>query len=123
MKQWMLLLLMVMVLCVGIAAAEVESLPEGRNVGGWTMVEDSTITEELKALVDKATEGMDTVYTPVALLNTQLVSGMNYCFLCRTGKPDSIPAWSLVYIHADLSGNAEIMNVYELYIDKHASSM
>ena len=30
------------------------------------------------------------------------------------------PAWALVYIYADLEGNAEILNVYELYIDQHA---
>jgi hypothetical protein len=34
--------------------------------------------------------------------------------------PDAKPAWALVYIYADLEGNAEIKNIYEIYIDRHS---
>ena len=61
-------------------------------------------------------------YRPESVLATQLVAGTNYCILCQVTPvvPDPVPTWALVYIYADLEGNAEIMNVYELYIDKHA---
>ena len=35
--------------------------------------------------------------------------------------PNATPTWALVYIYADLDGNAEITNVYELYIDRHST--
>ena len=62
-------------------------------------------------------------YTPVALMATQVVAGMNYCILCQITPvaPDAEPTWALVYIYADLQGNAEIMNVYELYIAQHST--
>ena len=91
--------------------------------GGWFPAEDPTITDELKALVDKATGNLvGASYTPVALLSTQVVAGMNYCILCKITPivPDAIPTWNLVYIYADLEGNAEITNVWEIYVDKHA---
>ena len=51
------------------------------------------------------------------------VAGTNYCILCQITPvvPDATPAWALVYIYADLDGNAEITNVYELYIDRHST--
>ena len=48
---------------------------------------------------------------------------MNYCILCQITPvvPDAVPTWALVYIYADLQGNAEITNVYDLYIDRHST--
>ena len=71
----------------------------------------------------KATENLDGAeYTPVALLATQVVAGVNYCILCQITPvvPDAESHWSLVYIYADLQGNAEIMNVYDLFIPQHS---
>ena len=75
------------------------------------------------AAFDKAAKGLSGAsYTPVAVLSSQVVAGMNYCILCQVTPvtPDAAPAWALVYIYADLEGNAEILNVYELYIERHA---
>ena len=53
---------------------------------------------------------------------TQVVAGMNYCILHQVTPNDSSQQkWSLVYIYADLQGNAEVTNVYDLYIAKHSS--
>lgn len=54
---------------------------------------------------------------------SQLVAGMNYCILCQVvpEDPDAEIKWELVYIYADLQGNAEITNEYELYIARHSS--
>ena len=105
------------------------------TVGGWEIApaQSAILTEEAQPepmMTDeaavaflKATEALDGAdYTPVALLATQVVAGTNYCILCQITPvvPDPVPTWALVYIYADLEGNAEILNVYELYIDRHA---
>ena len=97
-----------------------------RMVGDWNIVphEAEELPENAQAAFDKATEDLDGAeYTPVALMATQVVAGMNYCILCQITPvvPDAEPTWALVYIYADLQGNAEIMNVYELYIAQHST--
>ena len=97
-----------------------------RMVGGWNIVphEAEELPENAQAAFDKATEDLDGAeYTPVALMATQVVAGMNYCILCQITPvvPDAEPTWALVYIYADLQGDAEIMNVYELYIAQHST--
>ena len=97
----------------------------GHMDGGWEMIphEAEELPEDAQKAFDKAVEGLvGAKYTPVTLLATQLVAGTNYCILCQVSPvvPDPEPKWALVYIYADLQGNAEIMNVYELYIDRHS---
>lgn len=120
MKKWLKVMLLALVLALGIVPACAE-----RMAGGWQNVpcEAATLPEDAQAAFDKALEGLDgAVYTPVALLSTQVVAGTNYCILCQITPvvPNPAPTWALVYIYADLQGNAEIMNVYDLYIDRHA---
>ena len=79
---------------------------------------------DAQAAFDKAVEGLvGAEYVPVALLSTQVVAGTNYCILCQITPvaPNATPTWALVYIYADLDGNAEITNVYELYVDRHST--
>ena len=99
--------------------------PEERMTGGWENVphEAGELPEEAQAAFEQAAAGLtDAVYTPVALLSKQAVSGTNYCILCQrsAGEEKEASEWALVYIHAGPEGGAEIMNVYELYIEKHA---
>ena len=113
------LLLLSLALCAASALAE-------PVLGGWVDVphEAAELPADAQAAFDKATEGLDGArYVPVALLSTQVVAGMNYCMLCQITPvaPDAAPAWALVYICADLEGNARIANVYELYIDLHSA--
>ena len=120
MKKWLKVMLLALALALGIAPACAE-----RMEGGWQNVpcEAATLPEDAQAAFDKALEGLDgAVYTPVALLSTQVVAGTNYCILCQITPvvPNPAPTWALVYIYADLQGNAEIMNIYDLYIDRHA---
>jgi len=94
--------------------------------GGWENVphEFVELPEDAQAAFDKALDGLvGAEYTPVALMSTQVVAGMNYCILCQIVPvvPDAAPTWALVYIYADLEGNAEITNVYDLYIDRHST--
>ena len=115
-----IVLLVILGLLPGLAFAHAETM-----AGGWSPVmhEAGTLPEDAQAAFDKALEKPDgATYTPVALLSTQVVAGTNYCILCQItrAEPETVPTWALVYIYADLQGNAEIMNVYELYIGQHA---
>ena len=118
------------VLCIAtltliLALCAVSALSEPLD-GGWQNVphEAAELPEDAQAAFDKALDGLvGAQYTPVALLSTQVVAGMNYCILCQITPvvPDAAPTWALVYIYADLQGNAEITNVYDLYIDRHST--
>ena len=69
--------------------------------GGWTVTESSHVTEEDREIFNQAVQGIDDVsYDPVALLATQVVAGMNYCFLGRETSWESpeTPAYKLIYI-------------------------
>lgn len=112
-------LTLVLALCAAFALAEPME-------GGWNNVPcvAAELPEDAQAAFDKALDGLvGAKYTPAALLSTQVVAGMNYCILCQITPvvPDATPTWALVYIYADLQGNAEITNVYELYIDRHST--
>ncbi len=92
--------------------------------GGWEVVpaQAEALPEDAQAAFDKASAAQDAAdYTPVALLSTQLVAGTNYCIFCQVTpkEADAAPFWALVYIYADLQGNAEITNVYDLDIPRH----
>ena len=111
-------LLLALSLCAAGALAE-------PLLGGWQNVPCTAaeLPAEARAAFDSATEGIDgATYVPAALLSTQVVAGTNYCILCQItpAAPDATLTWALVYVYADLQGNAEITNVYELYIDRHS---
>ncbi len=84
-------------------------------VGGWSINQDETAIEnypEVLEAFEKATKDLTGYsYEPFALLATQLVSGTNYCILCRGHVviPDPAQEIVLVYLYEDLAGNAEII--------------
>ena len=106
-------------------AAEQESEPPETGVsGGWTVVpaQAAPLPEEAQTAFDKAIAAQsDAEYIPVALLSTQLVAGTNYCVFCQIAPrdADAAPYWALVYVYADLQGNTELTNVYDLDIPRH----
>ena len=107
-----------------ISAAEETPAPE-KLLGGWKITDHDAeeLPEDAQRAFDKAKDKLtDGEYTPVSLLATQLVAGTNYCILCQVTPSDaeSEQKWTLVYIYADLQGNAEIMNTYDLYIAQHS---
>ena len=129
MKKTVSLLMALTLILTLCASASAEMM-----VGGWEIAEarsailteeaqpEPMMTDEAAEAFRKAVETLDGAeFTPVALLATQVVAGTNYCILCQGKRvvPDAKPFWALVYIYADLQGNAEILNIYELYIDKH----
>ena len=110
MKKLMAMILTVLIL-VSAAAAE------GTLSGGWTPSADPAVTEELKALFEKGTETLTGVsYIPVAYLGSQVVAGKNHAFLCQTataypGFLEATPAYAMVYLYEDLSGNVSILSI------------
>ncbi|MBR6164793.1 MAG: hypothetical protein IKQ45_02560 [Clostridia bacterium] len=90
--------------------------------GGWTPSADPAVTEELQALFDKGTETLTGVsYIPVAYLGSQVVAGTNHAFLCQAvtaypGSLETAPAYAMVYLYEDLSGNVSILSIAEFDI-------
>ena len=111
--------------CSGGAKSAGEAPSSEKLLGGWeiTAHDAGELPDDAQKAFDKAKEKLtDGEYTPVSLLATQIVAGTNYCILCQVdpGNAASQQKWTLVYIYADLQGNAEIMNTYDLYIAEHS---
>lgn len=105
-------ILLTALMMTGIACAYAEPVD-----GGWSVAENNAITEETKAVFDKALEGLVGVnYEPIAYLGSQVVAGTNHCFLCKATvvSPDAEPSLVLIYIYEDLKGNAEIMSIVDI---------
>ena len=110
----MLSFVLAALLLLSVAAAVAEPM-----VGGWSVAENNAVTEEQKAVFDKAIEKlMGVSYEPVAYLGSQLVAGTNHCFLCKATViyPDAVPSYKLVYIDQDLQGDATVTQVADLDI-------
>ena len=75
--------------------------------GGWETTADLALTDELNSIF-VSTEGTEG-YEVYGLLASQVVSGMNYCYIASDGS-----SWYLVYIYADLQGNSEVTNISHL---------
>lgn len=78
------------------------------------------IPDDVKAAFDKAMEGLvGCTYEPIAILGSQVVSGMNYCLLCKTTvvTPDAPVSYTLVYIYEALDGTAEILSIQDVVFD------
>ena len=105
----------VIAMAAGAAGCQAESHTETEIVGGWTET-DTELTPEMEELFRKASEQLIGVnYTPVKLLEEQLVNGTNYTFLCEAEGvyPGAEKKTVTVTVHVDLDGNAEILNVEE----------
>ena len=93
-----------------------------KPAGGWTPAEAPAVTEELKDLFAQGTAVITGVsYVPVADLGSQVVAGTNHAFLCQAvtaypGSLDTPPAWAIVYLYRDLSGNVSILSIADFDI-------
>jgi len=94
---------------------------EGPNmlgqVGGWDGNIDNidlSKNAEAKAALEKATASLAGMnFEGIYLLGKQIVSGTNYCILCKgtATVPDAIPGYYLVYVYEDLNSNAEVLKI------------
>ena len=114
MKKLMVVLLVVMTLLSAVSV-----FAEGPVTGGWTVAESTEINAEEQEIFDKAMEGLVGVnYEPIAYMGSQVVAGLNHCFLCKATVvyPGAEATLALVYIYQDLKGNAQITNIANLDI-------
>ncbi len=112
MKKFVAMMLVILTLVSTAAIAE-------NLLGGWKVADETAVTEDLQAVFNKAMEKlMGVSYEPIAYLGSQIVAGMNHCFLCKATViyPDAVPTYKLVYIYQDLEGNAEVLNIADLDI-------
>lgn len=104
-----------------IRGSEIEVLANDEQLaGGWSAPETPDLDDDVKTIVEKATAELVGVnYTPVALLGTQVVAGMNYQVLCRatlvTANPET--RYVVLTVYADLEGNATVTDVAEFETD------
>ena len=92
----------------------VEKMSGDKRVGGWSVPQDTKITEEELKIFNKAIEGLTGVgYVPVAYLGSQVVAGTNHAFLCQgtVVVPDAVPSWKIVYLYQDLQGNVSVLDI------------
>ena len=88
--------------------------------GGWGEPSSVVIDSKMKVAFDMTLGMTDgAVYTPVAILESQVVAGMNYCVLCESEiiYPDAVKTYALVYIYVDLKGNAEVTDI-KVYVQE-----
>lgn len=88
-----------------------------QGVGAYEPAESPEITDEIQALCDKAFADLEgAVYTPVALLATQVVAGTNYKILFEKEivVPDAEKTYAIGYIYEDLDGNASITEIDDI---------
>jgi hypothetical protein len=99
-------MLVLLLLCTPVTA--------GAEASDWDLSAPTEVTEEVRAIFDKATEGLLGVsYVPVCVLGVQ---GDTYCILCKATViyPNAEPNNVLMYVNED-----GIQTIYELWIDKH----
>ena len=87
------------------------------NDGGWAAALSPVMPEDATKALTKATETLTGAeYTPVALLATQVVGGMNYRIFCeaKASVPNGEVYYVIVTVYADLDGNAEITETAEI---------
>ena len=121
MKKMMAIILSILMMLT-LCACGKEAAPVA---GGWNAADGASLTDEARAALDKALEGLVGVdYVPVALLASQTVSGTNYCILCEACVvyPDAQPYYALVYVCEDLQGKAEITKIANLDLGEIAES-
>ena len=97
-------------------AEEGAEIPGGILAGGWAAADDWTVTDEIRGLLDQGMDSYQTgtitvVYTPAALLGSQVVAGTNYAVLCRASEINEAPYWVVVYLYQDLEGGVSVLKI------------
>ena len=93
-------------------------------VGGWEVLDGSLAmgkNPDAKKAFKKAVKKIDGIrIEAVGVLATQVVAGTNYAILCRTQlqNEDSVPHISIVYIYADLQGDATVIGYQTIIGDQ-----
>ena len=100
---------------VEVEPAQVIEPTESETIlGGWTDVEDGTLTDELKDIFNKALDGLlGSTYEPVKLLAKQVVNGTNYKFLAngtKTTNPITVGTYNIT-INESSDGTISLVDI------------
>lgn len=91
--------------------APVQMTDGGNLDGGWIRPDSVELTDDIKALLDKALAGYAGLrIEPCAYLGSQVVAGVNHALVCRVAPvvPNAVETWAIVCLYEDLAGNVEI---------------
>ena len=108
-------LFLALTMLAGVCLASAETL-----LGGWTVLEDhdpNDIEDRAEHALEQALQGLvGAKYDDEAVLGYQIVSGINYCILCRVTPvvPNAVSHWALVYVHEAPDGACSILAVEDL---------
>ena len=84
----------------------------------WIVAADTTLTDERRALFEKATDGLlGAKHTPVAYLGSRTDEGTNHCFLCRSAAADGSErsgAYTAAYLYEDPSGCVSVLSFTDI---------
>lgn len=88
-------------------------------MGGWIYEDMKTceLPSDAAIAFSKALKGFVGVrYSPVLYVAHQLVSGTNYCIICKTVSATNPPltGCKAVFIYSDLQGSAVITNIEDI---------
>ncbi|MCR5600228.1 MAG: hypothetical protein K6G33_05755 [Ruminococcus sp.] len=105
-----------------LGGAPISCIPANSDavLGGWEVVKGDTSIEvhpDALAALEKAVTGlMGAKYEPTDLVATQIVSGNNYCILCRITPVtlDPKPKFAFVYVYEDTEKNASVTGIDEI---------
>lgn len=82
--------------------------------GGWAVnldQEPNLSDEEAARFAAAAEKNPDIAFEPITVIASQLVSGINYDYLC---KDTASASWKIVTVYENLDGEAEAIGVYDL---------
>ena len=106
-----------------ISESTTEREENSQLAGGFTVYSDETsssLNEDLLSMFSQATSSITgIVYTPIALIGTQVVAGLNYSFFCKGAPvvPQPTTAYYIVTVYRDLQGHATVTNIADYRID------
>ena len=112
---------------VASATPETTSTPEPTPAAPAIKVQGSwLINQNFHTLVEgedtfrfaEATDVAGVSAIPVSILGIQVVSGMNYVYLCGIVGEDNTTTWGIAKVYEDLEGNRQLISLSELDLDK-----
>ena len=126
MKKWLSLLLSLSLTVTGFASCSEEEKPKA--AGGFTLNTETVpgpIPERAKAAFDYAVADMEAAeYDVIAYLGSQVVSGMNYSFLCygtNFSSPKPPCQYDIVKVYAGFDGTAKVTEIKHLDLLNYTS--
>jgi hypothetical protein len=88
-------------------------------IGGWKYEDmpGCALPQKAATAFDKAVSHIIGItYKPVLFVATQLVSGTNYCIICKTTLVTNPPmeGCKIVFIYEDLEGNCSLTKIQDV---------